>query len=85
MKTCSSNKKIYITESLAVDALIEANTQFQFGNHQGPIAVYLCEECGHFHLTSQGKINEQLEGLMKEGKLKKMREAAQWENKLRRK
>lgn len=85
MKACPSHKKMYLTESLAVDALIEANTQFQFGNHQGPIAVYLCDQCGHYHLTSQGKMNEQLEALMKEGKLKKMREAAQWENKLRRK
>jgi hypothetical protein len=74
---------MYITESLAVDALIEANTQFQFGNHQGPVAVYLCDDCGHYHLTSQGKINERLESLIKEGKLKKMKEAAQWESKFK--
>lgn len=76
---------MYPTESIAEDALIEANIRLQSANHQGPIAIYLCDDCGHYHLTSQGKMNTRLELLIKEGKLQKMKEAAQWENKLRRK
>lgn len=84
MPPCPSGKKIYSSESLAIDALIEANVQFEFGNRPGPINIYRCDDCAHYHLTSKGTMNEKLARLIKEGTLGKMRRAAQWENKFRR-
>ncbi len=75
---------MYPSQEIAEDALIEAHTRFEYGKGSGPIAVYQCDDCGHFHFTSQGAVNERLSTLMKDGKLKRMREAANWENKFRR-
>jgi hypothetical protein len=83
MKTCSSNKKMYLTEAVAIDALIEAHTQFDFKPNQGPVTIYLCDDCGHYHLTSKGAMNPTLASYIKEGKLKRMKEASQWEKKWR--
>src|SRR5258706_13103572 len=69
MKACISNKKIYQSREVAEDALIEARTKFNYAPHSGPIAVYKCDDCGFFHLTSKGKINERLPKHVSEGKI----------------
>ncbi len=74
---------MYPTEDIAVDALIEARTHFEFKPDQGPVAIYLCDDCGHFHLTSQGATNPKLVTYIKDGKLKLMKEARNWENKIK--
>lgn len=84
MLRCVSNKKVYPTKEIAEDALIEAHTQFEYKMGSGPLAVYLCEDCGYFHLTSQGPMNQKLEHLMKEGKIQRQKEANQWLNKMKR-
>jgi ABC-type ATPase with predicted acetyltransferase domain len=82
-KTCSSGKKLYATESLAVDALIEARITYHYPQSRGPVAVYQCEECGNFHLTSQGQMNARLQEFIMKGKLDHSREAAHWAQKLK--
>lgn len=84
MKKCASGKKIYLTEELAIEALIEARTHSDFRPNQGPVAVYRCDDCGEYHLTSKGAMNEKLTLLIKNGKLTRLREASEWEKKLRR-
>ena len=84
MIRCVSNKKVYLTEDIAEQALIEAHTQFEFGNGKGPVSVYCCEDCGYYHLTSQGVMNKKLAEYMKEGKLERQKEAKRWANKLKR-
>jgi hypothetical protein len=85
MKTCVSGKKAYSTQAIAEEVLIEAHTRYDYGRTTGPIAVYLCDDCGQYHLTSQGQMNERLEQYLKEGKIKRSKEANQWESKWRRK
>lgn len=83
MIRCVSNKKVYLTADIAEQALIEAHTQFEYKRGSGPIAVYRCEDCGYFHLTSQGSMNQTLERLIKEGKIQRQKEANQWAHKLK--
>ncbi len=84
MKPCATSKKMYSSHEIAEDALIEARTQFDYKVNQGPIGVYLCEDCGYYHLTSQGKMNERLAAQLKDGKIKLQKEANQWLNKMKR-
>lgn len=81
---CVSNKKVYQTRELAEEALIAAHSQFEYKGG-GPIAVYQCEDCGYFHLTSKGQMNQRLSDLLKEGKIGRAREANQWLYKIKRK
>lgn len=83
--TCVSNKKIYLTEVLAEEALLEARIQFDYPSGRGPVAVYRCEDCGYFHLTSQGAMNEKLKSYLSSGKIDKQKEANRWLDKLKRK
>jgi len=84
MVKCVSNKKVYPSKELAEEALIEAHSQFEFKGG-GPIAVYQCEDCGYFHLTSKGQMNQKLAELLKDGKIQRSREANQWLHKIKRK
>ena len=84
MLKCPSNKKVYSSKEIAEEALIEAHTQFEYTRGSGPIAVYECEDCKYYHLTSQGPMNQKLEQLMKDGKIQRQKEANQWLNKIKR-
>lgn len=78
---CVTGKKIYTTEVLAEDALIEAHIRFQYASNQGPIAVYRCEDCGYYHFTSQGLMNTRLKKHLNDGTIARQREAAHWQHK----
>ncbi len=82
MLKCSTGKRIYVIESLAEDALIDAHSRNIYAG-PGPIAVYRCEECGYYHFTSKGKMNENLAQQIAGGKIKRQQEANQWMNKLK--
>ena len=83
MIKCSSAKRVYVTENLAEDALLEAHANFSYGKGQGPVAVYRCDDCGYFHLTSKGEMNPRLAKEMKEGKLGLEKEARHWLRKIK--
>ncbi len=76
---CNSGKRSYLTGQLAEEALIEAHINFDYRAGGGPIAIYVCGECGAYHLTSQGTMNERLAGLIKDGYIQNQKEAAQWQ------
>jgi len=78
MVKCPSGKKTYESKELAVDALLHARATFSYSSGGGPIAVYKCEDCGHFHLTSKGKMDLALEAHLKSGKIKLQGEANYW-------
>ncbi len=82
MLKCPTGKRVYITEALAEDALIDTHSRNQYAG-TGPIAVYQCEECGYYHFTSKGKMNENLAQQIASGKIKRQQEANQWMNKLK--
>lgn len=83
MEKCITGKKVYYTLEVAEDALIEAWINFEFGSGKGPVTVYKCDDCGCYHLTSQGKMNAKLERYLSEGKIKREKEARHWNTRLK--
>ena len=84
MIKCVSNKKVYLNSEVAEEALIESHSRFEHRGG-GPIAVYQCEDCGYFHLTSKGPIDARLAALKKGGEIDRARQANQWLHKIKRK
>jgi hypothetical protein len=83
MINCISNKKVYFSSELAEEALIQAHIQFEFTRGSGPVAVYKCDDCGYFHLTSKGTMNEKLVAEIKNGKIGLQKEANRWMGKFK--
>lgn len=83
--TCSSGKKVFLSMSLAEEALLSAHVQFNFSKGKGPVAVYQCENCGQFHLTSQGAMSTRLRDFLTSQDFKRLRQAAEWTDKLKHK
>ncbi len=83
MKRCHTGKRLYHTEQLAEDALIEAHIHFDYRSGGGPVAVYQCDECGEFHLTSREPMNARLAQQLKDGTIQKQKEASRWQNKFK--
>jgi ABC-type ATPase with predicted acetyltransferase domain len=83
MNKCPTGKRLYLSEQLAEDALIEAHVHFDYRSGSGPVAVYRCEDCGNYHLTSQGPMNTRLSQLLAKGTIKKQKEAARWQGKFK--
>lgn len=83
MSTCISNKRVFLTELLAEDALIDAWSTNTYSSNRGPVSVYRCDDCGCYHFTSQGKMNERLEKEIASGKIKIQREAKHWESRMK--
>ncbi len=82
MIKCPTAKRVYLSQDLAEDALIDAHHRNQYVG-TGPVAVYKCQDCGHYHFTSKGKVNEKLAQLIASGKIKLQQEANQWAAKLK--
>jgi len=74
---------VYLTEDLAEEALLQAHTLFDYSKDSGPIAVYRCEDCGNYHLTSRGPMNAKLADQIKNGKIDRDKEAERWLRKLK--
>ena len=85
LTTCPTHKKMYASESIAEEALISAWITYEYTHGNGPIAVYLCDECGAYHLTSRGPVNKKLEQAIASGKIQRTKEINSWLNKIRRK
>ena len=85
MNTCITHKRCYHTVELAEEALIGAHIHFEYGKGKKPIGVYQCDDCGQYHLTSQGEMNPKLKEMLEQGELQKQKEAKWWEGKFRRK
>jgi len=83
MNKCPTGKRLYHSEQLAEDALIEAHIHFDYRAGGGPVAVYQCDECGEFHLTSRGPMNVRLASQIADGTIKKQKEAGRWQNKFK--
>jgi hypothetical protein len=85
VKTCSSHKKMYPTESIAEEALIAARTAYDYRDKNGPVGIYHCDICASYHMTSKGPMNQRLAESIASGALKKDVEANIWLDKLKRK
>lgn len=83
MNRCNSGKRGFQTYENAVEALLAARTRFECRDGQGPISVYKCDECGAYHLTSKGVINEELRKKLDDGSIARQRRAENWEERLK--
>ncbi|MEY4929700.1 MAG: hypothetical protein RI909_424 [Bacteroidota bacterium] len=83
MKKCVTGKRVYHSEQLAEDALIEAHIHFNYNAGGGPVAVYQCEDCGEYHLTSRSPMNTRLAELLANGTIRKHKEASRWQDKFK--
>lgn len=80
---CISGKKIFSSQQIAEDVLIELWSKNEYASGHGPVGVYKCEDCGGYHFTSQGSMNERLSEALSSGKIKLQREANKWLNKFK--
>jgi hypothetical protein len=78
MIKCSSGKRVYFSAEIAEEVLIETRTRFDYANDNGPVATYKCDDCGYYHLTSKGKINDKLAEYLSSGKIQRQKNANQW-------
>jgi ABC-type ATPase with predicted acetyltransferase domain len=75
---------MYDSKEIAEEVLLETWSRFEFASNNGPVAVYQCEDCGRYHLTSKGPMNEKLAQALREGKIQRQKEANRWADKLKR-
>jgi hypothetical protein len=80
---CISGKIKYRTQTLAEDALIEAWIQNDYHPGRGPVNVYQCDDCGEFHFTSKGPMNNKLANEMATKSFQLRKQASRWERKFK--
>jgi hypothetical protein len=83
MKRCSTGKVIYVTQTLAEDALIDAWGRNNYKIGSGPVNVYQCDDCGNFHFTSKGAMNDRLKKECDSGQIAKNQRAFDLERKFK--
>lgn len=77
---CQTGKNQYATKFLAETSLIDIHIHRNFQPDQGPQNVYLCEDCGDWHLTSKTpKRNERLQKMIDSGEMLRKQQARRWE------
>lgn len=79
---CSTGKKSFQTESIAEEALLSAWTMYNYPPDKGPIAIYVCDECGTYHFTSKGTMNPKLSAMLADGTLTRQKDANAWLDKI---
>jgi hypothetical protein len=82
---CSTGKKVYDTQLIAEDVLIDLWTRFDYVQNHAPVSVYRCDDCGYYHLTSKGPMNDRLSAYLSSNKLKLNKEANRWLDKFKKK
>jgi hypothetical protein len=85
MNRCKSGKRVFASHEEAIEALLAARTKFEYREGNGPVSVYRCDECGFYHLTSKGQMNDTLRQSLSNGSIDRQKEADKWEERLRKK
>jgi hypothetical protein len=85
MIKCITHKKVFPSIAIAEDALIDSWSKFNYAPGKGPVAIYRCDDCGYYHFTSQGAMNEKLKTHIRSGSIKLQKEANAWMDKLKKK
>ncbi|MFZ6011586.1 MAG: hypothetical protein ACOYXT_14680 [Bacteroidota bacterium] len=83
MVKCVTGKKAYPSQQIAEDVLIELWTLNHYTPSNGPIGIYHCDDCGQYHFTSQGKMNDKLAQYLADGRIERQREAEKWQQKFK--
>jgi hypothetical protein len=83
LRSCPSGKIAYSSSAMGEDALVDLWSRNDYAPGNAPVAVYRCDDCGLYHLTSKGQMSEALSEAINSGKIQKQREAKRWEDKLK--
>jgi hypothetical protein len=83
MISCVTHKKLFLTREQAEHALLDARVRYSYSQGNGPVAIYQCDDCGYYHLTSKGPVNDTLRAQLDSGKIDREKEAAHWTSKLK--
>lgn len=83
MTSCPTGKRAYPAEEVALEALIGAWIHYDHSRREGPVAIYQCEECGQYHLTSKGPMHETLKKYLADGTISRMSQAEEWIQRLK--
>lgn len=81
--SCSTGKSSFDSQELATEALIQNHIRFNHHSGQGPLNVYKCERCDQWHFTSRQPISEVLLDADTQARIRKEKQALEWEQKLR--
>jgi hypothetical protein len=79
MIDCPSRKIIYYSEKEAKEFLIMLHVKYQNSSTR---TFYTCDQCGYFHLTFLGEIDDTLKQAEQVGRIDQLREADYWIRKL---
>ena len=78
--SCVTKKKGYYSEDEVQEALIRSHIRFT-----GPAQnYYVCNDCGEYHLTSQGSLHEMISRPEVQDRIRLERRSQEWEGKFRR-
>ncbi|MEQ9467884.1 MAG: hypothetical protein RLN88_10770 [Ekhidna sp.] len=80
---CISGKLSFAVESLAIEALIQNHIRNSYRDGQGPVNIYLCEDCGEWHFTSKGSKHHLLNDPEVRERIDSERRAYEWEQRLK--
>jgi hypothetical protein len=80
---CPTGKRMYPTEVIAEEELLAAWATYRYRPGNGPVAVYRCGDCGAFHFTSKGPMNETLSRFLESGNFRTDQEGRWWSRKLK--
>lgn len=83
MKCRVTHKVCYDSEHQAEQALLSARARFPVSSGTGPVAVYRCNYCECYHLTSKGEESYLLRSEDTKRKIDLEREAFYWESKIK--
>jgi hypothetical protein len=78
-------QKIVFNTANRRGVLLELWSKNNYVLGQGPVNVYKCDDCGQFHMTSNGQMNERLAQYLSGKKAKFDQEASKWIDKLKHK
>ena len=71
---CVTGKNGYYSEQEVQEALIRSHIRFV----KAAQSYYLCNDCGEYHLTSQGILNPLLNDPQIQARIKKERQEQDW-------
>jgi len=80
---CTSGKRCFEEEFLALEALIQNHIINDYPDGDGPLNIYKCTECANWHFTSKGLPHDVLTDPEMIARIMKEKRANYWERKLR--
>lgn len=78
--SCSTGKNGYYSETEVQEALIRSHIGFKSAASN----YYLCEECGEYHLTSQGGLHPLLNDPKVQERIKREQQEQEWKSRFKR-